>query len=153
MKPWKQTSATLFTILRSSGRLISWAKTNLANSRAESNVPAVACDSHPRRTNGFLTGCLLNVLRDYVRPTIEELPGHVVVQRVNSGLYFKAFYIRIFCCRIINVEMDTEKDRAKAFAGIECKADFIPAGSNIWMLPFLTKNWTLMLILTCLCAL
>lgn len=83
---------------------------------AESSVPAVACDSHPRRTNGFLTGCLLNVLRDYVRPTIEELPG------------------------ILNVEMDTEKDRAKAFTGIECKADFIPAGSNIWMLPFLTKN-------------
>ena len=59
--------------------------TRLANSAifsAESNVPAVACDSHPRRTNGFLTGCLLNVLRDYVRPTIEELPGHVLQRMI-----------------------------------------------------------------------
>ena len=99
----------------------------------------MACDSHPRRTNGFLTGCLLNVLRDYVRPTIEELPGHVL-QRVSGGPRFQVFHAPIVCPRIINVEMDTEKDRAKAFAGIECKADFIPAGSNIWMLPFLTNN-------------
>ena len=113
--------------------------TNSAIFSAESNVPAVACDSHPRRTNGFLTGCLLNVLRDYVRPTIEELPGHVL-QRVSGGPPFQVFHAPIVCPRIINVEMDTEKDRAKAFAGIECKADFIPAGSNIWMLPFLTNN-------------
>ena len=57
---------------------------------------------------------------------------------------FHGIHAHIFLNRIINVEMDTEKDRAKAFAGIECKADFIPAGSNIWMLPFLTKNWAYM---------
>jgi hypothetical protein len=36
--------------------------------------------------------------------------------------------------------MDAEKETSKAFNGIECKADFIPVGNNIWMLPFLTKN-------------
>ena len=59
---------------------------------------------------------------------------------MSVGPFFQAFHASIVYPRIINVEMDTEKDRAKAFAGIECKADFIPAGSNIWMLPFLTNN-------------
>ena len=44
----------------------------------EEGVVAAAVDSHPRRTNGFLTGCLINVLKDYARPTVEDLPryGH-----------------------------------------------------------------------------
>ncbi len=36
--------------------------------------------------------------------------------------------------------MDAEKDKNQAFTGIECKADYIPVGHNIWMVPFLTKN-------------
>ncbi len=88
--------------------------TNLIN-RIEEGTPIQAVDSHPKRTNGFLTGCLLNVLQDFQRPLIEELP------------------------RLLNDEMAIEARKAKAFRGIECKADFIPVGDNIWMLPFLTK--------------
>jgi hypothetical protein len=34
-------------------------------------------DSHPTRTNGFLTGCLLNILKDYTAtPLIEEIPKY-----------------------------------------------------------------------------
>ena len=40
----------------------------------EEGTPLQAVDSHPGRTNGFLTGCLLNILRDVQRPLIEELP-------------------------------------------------------------------------------
>ena len=44
--------------------------------RIENNVSVVAMDSHPKRTNGFLTGCLQSVLSNnvYARPFIEELP-------------------------------------------------------------------------------
>ena len=42
--------------------------------------------------------------------------------------------------RLLNDEMEIEARRAKAFRGIECKADFIPVGNNIWMLPFITKD-------------
>ena len=44
--------------------------------RIENNVSVVAMDSHPKRTNGFLTGCLQSVLNNnvYARPFIEELP-------------------------------------------------------------------------------
>lgn len=46
-----------------------------ASYRVEEIVSLAACDSHPKRTNGFLTGCLLNVLKDYTKPTVEEIPG------------------------------------------------------------------------------
>ena len=44
--------------------------------RIENDVSVVAMDSHPKRTNGFLTGCLQSVLTNtvYARPFIEELP-------------------------------------------------------------------------------
>lgn len=40
----------------------------------EDGVNIAAVDSHPTRTNGFLTGCLINVLKDFARPTVEDLP-------------------------------------------------------------------------------
>ncbi|XP_059087881.1 uncharacterized protein LOC131884201 isoform X2 [Tigriopus californicus] len=73
-------------------------------------------DSHPRRTNGFLTGCLINVLKDYARLSIEDLP------------------------RILNDEMADEGDKSKIFRGIQCQADFIPVSGDIWSLPFITKH-------------
>jgi hypothetical protein len=42
--------------------------------RAEEGVNVVAMDSHPTRTNGFLTGCLINVLDDYKGASIDDLP-------------------------------------------------------------------------------
>eukprot|EP00095_Tigriopus_kingsejongensis_P011946 maker-scaffold2683_size13302-snap-gene-0.4 protein:Tk11946 transcript:maker-scaffold2683_size13302-snap-gene-0.4-mRNA-1 annotation:"AGAP002236-PA" len=72
----------------------------------DEGISVAVADSHPSRTNGFLTGCLLNVLRDYTRPSIEDLP------------------------RILNDEMAMESDKAKVFAGVECKADFIPVGKK-----------------------
>ncbi len=43
--------------------------------RIDDTVTEVAMDSHPTRTNGFMTGCLLTVLKDYsTAPYIEELP-------------------------------------------------------------------------------
>ena len=44
--------------------------------RIEDDVGVVAMDSHPKRTNGFLTGCLQSVLTNtvYSKPYIEELP-------------------------------------------------------------------------------
>ena len=44
--------------------------------RIDDDVSVVALDSHPKRTNGFLTGCLQSVLTNtvYSRPYIEELP-------------------------------------------------------------------------------
>ena len=37
-------------------------------------------------------------------------------------------------------EMTMEAAKAKSFAGIECKADYIQVGNNIWMVPFLSKQ-------------
>lgn len=73
-------------------------------------------DSHPRRTNGFLTGCLINVLKDYARPSIEDLP------------------------RILNDEMADEGDKSKIFRGLQCQADFIPVSGDIWSLPFISRH-------------
>ena len=43
--------------------------------RIEDFVTEVAMDSHPTKTNGFMTGCLLTALKDYSSsPFIEELP-------------------------------------------------------------------------------
>ena len=40
----------------------------------DEGVVAAAVDSHPRRTNGFMTGCLINDIKDYTMPTVEDLP-------------------------------------------------------------------------------
>lgn len=42
--------------------------------------------------------------------------------------------------RLVDAEMGMEADKNKAFAGIECKADFIPVDTNLWMMPLLDKH-------------
>lgn len=44
--------------------------------RIEDGVDVEVQDSHPKRSNGFLTGCLLTVMKEYLRPSIEELPRY-----------------------------------------------------------------------------
>ena len=50
--------------------------TYFLSNRVENDVSVVAMDSHPKRTNGFLTGSLQSVLSNtlYATPYIEELP-------------------------------------------------------------------------------
>ena len=43
--------------------------------RLELGVSSVACDSHPKKTHGFLTGCLLSVLAENSMVSLEELSG------------------------------------------------------------------------------
>ena len=72
-----------------------------------------AVDSHPRRMNGFLTGCLLQVLGDH-SPNISDLP------------------------KFLNNQMKSEARRSRAHRGIECKAEFSKVG-NIWAAPLLPQ--------------
>ena len=43
--------------------------------RAEERTSIIAMDSHPKRTNGFLTGCMVNLINQYPAqsPNIEDL--------------------------------------------------------------------------------
>ena len=56
------------------------------------------------------------MIKTFARPTIDELPG------------------------LVDDEMGLEASKARAFSGIECKADTVLVGNNIWMLPFVTKG-------------
>lgn len=49
---------------------------HLVDHSVEEGVVAAAVDSHPKRQNGFLTGCLINALKEYSEPTIEDLPRY-----------------------------------------------------------------------------
>lgn len=66
----------------------------------------IEMDSHPERTNGFLTGCLLNILRDSM--SIENLS------------------------RKINNEMLKKSKNMRAFQGIACKSDYVKNDSDLW---------------------
>ena len=79
----------------------------------DSQVILKAVDSHPRRMNGFLTGCLLQVLQDHT-PNISDLP------------------------KFLNNQMKSEARRSKAHRGIECKAEFSKVG-NVWSAPLLPQ--------------
>ena len=70
-----------------------------------------AVDSHPRKMNGFLTGCLLQVLTEHT-PNIQDIP------------------------KFLNNQMKTEARRSRAHRGIECRAEFTKIG-NIWNAPLL----------------
>ena len=78
----------------------------------DQNIIAKAVDSHPRRMNGFLTGCLIQVLQDNI-PNISDLP------------------------KFLNNQMKAEGRRSRAHRGIECRAEFSHVG-NIWNAPLLT---------------
>ena len=79
----------------------------------DAQVILKAVDSHPRRMNGFLTGCLLQVLQDHT-PNISDIP------------------------KFLNNQMKTEARRSRAHRGIECKAEFSRVG-NIWSAPLLPQ--------------
>ena len=79
----------------------------------DAQVILKAVDSHPRRMNGFLTGCLLQVLSDH-SPNISELP------------------------KFLNNQMKSEARRSRAHRGIECRAEFSRV-SNIWAAPLLPQ--------------
>ena len=53
----------------------------LCYNRSDDSTNIIAMDSHPRRTNGFLTGCMVNILNSYASnyqsPHIEELARYV----------------------------------------------------------------------------
>ena len=83
----------------------------LKTSVLDEQVILKAVDSHPRRMNGFLTGCLIQVLQDHT-PNISDLP------------------------KFLNNQMKTEARRSRAHRGIECKAEFSRVG-NIWAAPLL----------------
>jgi len=84
----------------------------------EVDVALTATDSHPSRSNGFLTGCLLRVLQSHA-PMIEELPG------------------------LLDREMEEEASKSEAHSGITCGADWVPVdggeASHLWSFP-LVKN-------------
>ena len=85
----------------------------LMTSITDAQVILKAVDSHPRRMNGFLTGCLLQVLSDH-SPNISELP------------------------KFLNNQMKSEARRSRAHRGIECRAEFSKVG-NIWAAPLLPQ--------------
>ena len=85
----------------------------LMTSVSDAQVILKAVDSHPRRMNGFLTGCLLQVLSDH-SPNISELP------------------------KFLNNQMKSEARRSRAHRGIECRAEFSRVG-NIWAAPLLPQ--------------
>ena len=77
--------------------------------RVSPGVGSSVLDSHPRRTNGFLTGCLLNLLADDGSSTsLEDLPS------------------------LLADEMHAEASRAQPFRGASCDADVVIAGGDIW---------------------
>lgn len=67
-------------------------------------------DSHPERTNGFLTGCLMQSLRESL--AIENLS-----KRINN-------------------EMTKKSKNMRAFQGISCKNDYILDDQDLWRLGF-----------------
>ncbi len=82
----------------------------VSSGAAAASAAASALDSHPRRTNGFLTGCLVNVLRDYRHASVEELP------------------------RLLADEMLAEASSSaagEAFRGVSCAADFVPPEGGV----------------------
>ena len=83
----------------------------LFTSLTDPQVILKAVDSHPRKMNGFLTGCLLQVLTEHT-PNIQDIP------------------------KFLNNQMKTEARRSRAHRGIECKAEFTKIG-NIWNAPLL----------------
>ena len=110
----------------------------------DSQVILKAVDSHPRRMNGFLTGCLLQV-----RPV--------------PGLHMSTFRTVKFCevslralasnhpqvlmehtpnisdlPKFLTNQMRSEARRSRAHRGIECRAEFSKVG-NIWAAPLLPQ--------------
>ncbi len=63
--------------------------------RIDDSVTEVALDSHPTRTNGFLTGCLLTILKD--SPYVEELPKSVLFNVLVHHRQYKDYFLLIFC--------------------------------------------------------
>ena len=84
----------------------------LRSELADPGVIPKAVDSHPRRMNGFMTGCLLQVLQDHA-PNISDIP------------------------KFLNNQMAAEGRRSRAHRGIESRAEFSHVG-NIWDAPLLT---------------
>ena len=83
----------------------------LKTALSDPQVILKAVDSHPRKMNGFLTGCLLEVLTDHT-PNIQDIP------------------------KFLNNQMKNEARRSRAHRGIECRAEFSRIG-NIWNAPLL----------------
>ena len=83
----------------------------LKTALSDPEVILKAVDSHPRKMNGFLTGCLLEVLTEHT-PNIQDIP------------------------KFLNNTMKSEARRSRAHRGIECRAEFSRIG-NIWNAPLL----------------
>ena len=83
----------------------------LKTALSDTQVILKAVDSHPRKMNGFLTGCLLEVLTEHT-PNIQDIP------------------------KFLNNQMKNEARRSRAHRGIECRAEFSKIG-NIWNAPLL----------------
>ncbi len=70
-------------------------------------------DSHPRRTNGFMTGCLLSLLEEETKKTSS-----------SSGLILSDL------AGLVDDEMHAEGAKAEVFAGVECRAE--AALTDVW---------------------
>lgn len=57
----------------------------------------------------------------------------------STGEFHPAHYF-LLLPRLLNEEMHVEGRKAKSFRGIECKADYIQVGNDIWMEPFMTSS-------------
>ena len=112
----------------------------------DSQVILKAVDSHPRRMNGFLTGCLLQVRPV---PGLHVYLPHCEILRsvLDSYSVVASPHLQVLMEHTPNIsdlpkfltnQMRSEARRSRAHRGIECRAEFSKVG-NIWAAPLLPQ--------------
>ena len=104
----------------------------------------IAMDSHPTRTNGFLTGCVVNALEK-----IDKSSFHLESLQRCYPMPFNSTISNLDFFRLVNEEMVQESKKARAFRGIECHVNYSPSNQYLWSFPFLASKWKCLLINSC----
>ena len=115
----------------------------LQTSVVDPQVILKAVDSHPRRMNGFLTGCLLQVRPPNYTSTFRtakfcEVSLRALVASTLPQVLMEHTPNISDLPKFLSNQMRSEARRSRAHRGIECRAEFSKVG-NIWAAPLLPQ--------------